>query len=62
MPVVTEFPPGPENKDFQRNSLERNLGAKVPPIQFIPAKPPKSRNPEDRTNIKIAFPSGITKS
>ena len=62
MPVVTEFPPRLKNKDFQRNSPERNLDAKVPPIQFIPAKASKSRNPEDRTNIKIAFPSGITKS
>ena len=62
MPVVIELPPGLEEKDFQRNSPERQLGVKTPPIQCIPSKIPKSRSQEENTNIKLSFPSGVTKS
>ena len=61
MPVVTELPPGLEKKDLKRNSPESQLGAKTAPIQFIPSKIPRARTQEEKTTLKLTFPSGITK-
>ena len=62
MPVVTDIPPGLKEKDSQKNSPEIQLGMKTRPIQFIPAKIPKPCSQEKKTNIKLSFPSGATKT
>ena len=62
MPVVTELPSGLEEKDFKGNSPDRQLGVKTPPIQFIPSKIPRARTQEEKTTLKLTFPSGITKT
>lgn len=62
MPVVTKLLSGSEEQDFHRHSRDQQLGVKIPPIQFIPTKPPKASPQKDRTTIKIAFPSKVVKA
>ena len=62
MTVVTDLPPGLEEKYFKRNSPERQLGVKTSPIQFIPSEFPRARTQEEKTTLKLAFTSGITKT
>ena len=61
MPVVTKLPKGMKEHDLQRNSPEKQLGVKTPPIQFIPTRPPKAHSQEDCATVKITFPSKVVK-
>ena len=62
MPVVSEFPKGLEEHDFQHNSPEKFLGVKTPPVGFISSRPPKAHSHEDRATVKIFFPNKVVKT
>ena len=62
MPVVSELLKGLEERDFQRNSPDKVLGVKTPPLQFIPSRPPKARTQEDKASVKMSFPNKVIKT
>ena len=60
--MVSELLKALEEHDFKRNSPEKVLGVKTPPIQFILSRPQKARSQEDRTTVTIFFPNKIVKT
>ena len=54
--------PGSRKKYLKKNSPERQLGVKTPPIQSISSKLPRTGTQEEKTTLKLTFQSGITKT
>ena len=60
--MVSELPKGLEERSFQRNSPDKFLGVKTPPLQFIPPRSPKARAQEDKASVKLSFPNKVIKT
>ena len=62
MPVASELQKRLEERDFQRNSPDKYLGVKNPPLQSIPSRPSKAHTQDDKASVKISFPNKVTKT
>ena len=62
MPVVSELPKELVEREFQRNSPDKFLGVRTPPLQFIPSRPPNACTQEDKVSVKLSFPNKVLKT